>query len=118
MQFQVYGSPSLAKYRDFSFTPTPNPGAKRPPFNGKRCFGVDLREYPRLDKLQLDFVVDAFAKAPYKESFFNSFFTNLAGTEALQAQIEKGMSAADIAKTWEKGLKEYDLMRQAYLLYE
>ncbi|BAO55468.1 yzbB [Nonlabens marinus S1-08] len=118
MQFQVYGSPSLAKYRNFSFTPTPNAGAKRPPFNGKKCFGVDLREYPRLNKLQLEFVVDAFAKAPYKESFFNSFFTNLAGTEKLQAQIEKAMSAEAIAATWESDLKAYDQMRQAYLLYE
>jgi len=118
MQFQVYGSPSLAKYRDFSFTPTPNAGSKRPPFNGKKCFGVDLRSYPRLDKLQLDFLVDAYAKAPYKESFFNSFFTNLAGTELLQTQIEKGMSAPEIAATWEQGLKEYDQMRQPYLLYE
>lgn len=118
MQFQVYGSPSLAKYRGFSFTPTPNQSAKRPMFNGKECFGVDLREYPRLDKLQLSFLVDAFAKAPYKKSFFNSFFTNLAGTEKLQAQIVKGMSATEIENTWEQGLKKYDLMRQPYLLYE
>ncbi len=118
MQFQVYGSPSLAKYRDFSFTPTPGYGSKRPPFNGKKCFGVDLREYPKLDKLQLDFLVDAYAKAPYKETFFNSFFTNLAGTKNLQAQIEKGMSAAAISQTWQQGLKEYDKMRQPYLLYE
>jgi uncharacterized protein YbbC (DUF1343 family) len=114
----VYGSPSLAKYRGFSFTPTPNQSAKRPMFNGKECFGVDLREYPRLDKLQLSFLVDAFAKAPYKKSFFNSFFTNLAGTEKLQAQIVKGMSATEIENTWEQGLKKYDLMRQPYLLYE
>lgn len=118
MQFQVYGSPSLAKYQGFSFTPTPNEGAKRPLFNGKRCFGVDLRDHPRLDKIELEFLVDAYAKAPYKQSFFNSFFTNLAGTTTLQAQIEKGMNADEIAATWEQGLKDYDQMRQAYLIYE
>jgi len=117
MQFQVYGSPSLAKYRDFAFTPTPNRGAKRPMFNGKKCFGVDLRDHPKLDQLKLDFVVDAFAKAPYKESFFNSFFTKLAGTEKLQKQIENGMSAAEIRATWQNGLQQYDSMRQSYLLY-
>ncbi|AZQ45176.1 DUF1343 domain-containing protein [Nonlabens ponticola] len=118
MQFQVYGSPSLAKYRDFSFTPTPNVGAKRPMFNGKRCFGVDLRDYPKLDKIELEFLVDAYSKAPYKQAFFNDFFTKLAGTTVLQEQIEKGMSAEEITSTWQDGLKEYNEMRQAYLLYE
>lgn len=117
MQFQVYGSPSLAKYQDFSFLPTPNKGAKRPLHNGKKCFGVDLRKHPRLDYLKLDFVVDAFAKAPYKSKFFNSFFTKLAGTEKLQEQIEAGMTADEIRATWQEDLKSYDLMRKPYLLY-
>jgi len=117
MQFQVYGSPSLAKYNEFSFTPTPSAGAKRPKFNSKRCFGVDLREHERLDYLKIDFVVDAFAKAPYKENFFNSFFTKLAGTEKLQAQIKKGMSADEISASWEDGLEEYSEIRNKYLLY-
>ncbi len=117
MQFQVYGSPSLVKYTDFSFTPTPSPGAKRPLFNGKKCFGVDLRNYEKLDRLNLDFVVDAFAKAPYKASFFNSFFTKLAGTKTLQDQIEKGMTAEEIAQTWQPGLKEFALIRDKYLIY-
>ncbi|MEN8899803.1 MAG: DUF1343 domain-containing protein [Nonlabens sp.] len=118
MQFQVYGSPSLVKYTGFEFTPTPNVGAKRPLFNGKKCYGVDLRKHPKLDRLKLDFLVDAFAKAPYKSKFFNSFFTKLAGTETLQAQIEKGMSAKEIAATWKKGLEDYQKIRVKYLLYE
>ncbi len=118
MQFQVYGSPSLVKYTDFDFTPTPNLGAKRPLFNGKKCYGVDLRDYKKLDHIELDFLVDAFAKAPYESKFFNSFFTNLAGTKTLQAQIEKGMSAKEIAATWKKGLEEYQKIRLKYLLYE
>lgn len=118
MQFQVYGSPSLAKYRDFAFTPTPNRGAKRPMFNGKKCFGVDLREYPKLDRLNLEFLIDAYAKAPYKQSFFNSFFTKLAGTDILQKQIEKGMSASEIASTWEQGLEDFKKIREKYLIYE
>lgn len=118
MQFQVYGSPSLVKYTDFEFTPTPNVGAKRPLFNGKKCYGVDLRNHEKLDHIELEFLVDAFAKAPYKSKFFNSFFTKLAGTKTLQAQIEKGMSALEIAATWEKGLEEYQKIRGKYLLYE
>ncbi|GAK99242.1 alternate gene name: yzbB [Nonlabens ulvanivorans] len=73
MQFQVYGSPVLAKYRDFSFTPTPNEGAKRPLHNGKKCFGVDLRSYPKLDQINLDFLIDAYAKAPSKKNFLIHF---------------------------------------------
>jgi uncharacterized protein YbbC (DUF1343 family) len=118
MQFQVYGSPSLVKYTDFAFTPTPNVGAKRPLFNGKKCYGVDLREYKKLDHLELEFLVDAFAKAPFKQNFFNSFFTKLAGTKTLQAHIEKGMSAQEIAATWEEGLEDYQKIRVKYLLYE
>ena len=118
MQFQVYGSPSLVKYTDFEFTPTPNVGAKRPLFNGKKCYGVDLRNHEKLDHIELEFLVDAFAKAPYKSKFFNSFFTKLAGTKTLQAQIEKGMSALEIAATWEKGLEEYQKIRGKYLLYK
>ncbi|MFT5925555.1 MAG: hypothetical protein ACI9WL_000291 [Rubritalea sp.] len=118
MQFQVYGSPSLVKYTDFAFTPSPNVGAKRPLFNGKKCYGVDLREYKKLDHLELEFLVDAFAKAPFKQNFFNSFFTKLAGTKTLQDQIEKGRSAQEIAATWEKGLEDYQEIRVKYLLYE
>jgi uncharacterized protein YbbC (DUF1343 family) len=118
MQFQVYGSPSLVKYTDFAFTPSPNVGAKRPLFNGKKCYGVDLREYKKLDYLELEFLVDAFAKAPFKQNFFNSFFTKLAGTKTLQTQIEKGRSAQEIAATWKKGLEDYQKIRVKYLLYE
>ncbi len=118
MQFQVYGSPSLVRYDGFAFTPSPNLGAKRPKFNGKKCYGVDLREHPKLEKLILDFVVDAFAKAPTKTNFFNSFFTKLAGTEQLRKQIESGMTAGEISATWEAGIKDYLFMRQKYLLYD
>lgn len=118
MQFQVYGAPSLAKYQEFSFTPTPNLGAKRPLHNGKKCFGVDLRKHPKLDQIQLDFLVDAYSKAPYPRNFFNSFFTKLAGTEKLQVQIESGMTADDIRATWQEDLITFNNMRQAYLIYK
>lgn len=117
MQFQVYGAPQLVRYQDFSFTPTPNVGAKRPKHNGKKCFGVDLRDEPRLSMLNLEYVVDAFAKAPTKEKFFNSFFTKLAGTQLLQQQIESGMSASQIRETWQPGLSSYLNIRKKYLLY-
>lgn len=117
MQFQVYGSPQLAKYQDFAFTPTPKPGAKRPLHNGKKCFGMDLRDHPKLDQLKLDFLVDAFAKAPTKRNFFNSFFTKLAGTTSLQEQIEAGKTAEEIRASWQPGLTNFKETRAKYLLY-
>ncbi len=117
MQFQVYGSPQLAKYQDFAFTPTPNVGAKRPLHNGKKCFGMDLRTHPKLDQLKLDFLVDAFAKAPSKRNFFNSFFTKLAGTKILQQQIEAGKTAEEIRASWQQGLATFKATRSQYLIY-
>jgi uncharacterized protein YbbC (DUF1343 family) len=117
MQFQVYGSPSLVKYTDFSFIPTPNEGAKRPLFNGKKCYGVDLRTYEKLNRLELSFLIDAYTKAPYKQKFFNDFFTKLAGTKNLQYQIEKGMSAQEISITWQPGLESFKKIRSKYLIY-
>ena len=119
MQFQVYGAPFLAKYRDqFSFTPSPNVGAKRPLHNGKKCFGRDLRNVAVADQLDLGYLIDAYQKTAVKDGFFNSFFTKLAGTQKLQQQIEQGMSEEEIRATWQKGLEDYDRMRQQYLIYE
>ncbi|GAK93023.1 YzbB protein [Nonlabens ulvanivorans] len=76
-----------------------------------------MRSHPKLDQINLDFLIDAFAKAPSKKNFFNSFFTNLAGTDNLQKQIEAGMTASEIRASWQEGLEAYDVMRQPYLLY-
>ena len=45
------------------------------------------------------------------------FFTKLAGTKKLQEQNEKGYSYQEIRKTWLKGLNDYDVLREKYLLY-
>jgi uncharacterized protein YbbC (DUF1343 family) len=116
-QFQMYGAPFLVGY-DFSFIPTPMPGAKRPKHNGKRCFGQDLSDSPRLSSIRLDYLIDAFAKAPTKTDFFTPFFTKLAGTENLQQQIEQGKTAEEIAQSWQNGLESYKKIRAKYLLYE
>jgi uncharacterized protein YbbC (DUF1343 family) len=49
--------------------------------------------------------------------FFNSFFTKLAGTKILQQQIENGISENKIRKSWKKGLKEFKVKRDKYLIY-
>jgi len=116
-QFQIYGSPFLSKSA-FSFTPKPNEGAKDPVHNGKLCNGEDLTEIEKVSKLELKWLLKAYNETSDKSKFFNSFFTKLAGTKKLQAQIESGASETEIRKSWEKGLNDFKDMRKKYLIYE
>jgi len=119
MQFQVFGAPSLPeRFYEFSFTPQSNEGAKNPKFKGEVCHGKDLRNYPQLDKINLEWLLEAYVANGKKKDFFTSFFTTLAGTKKLQEQIEKGYTAREIRKTWVDGLKDFEKMRSKYLLYE
>ncbi|MDN3674671.1 DUF1343 domain-containing protein [Flavobacterium branchiarum] len=115
-QFQIYGSPFLTK-TNFSFTPKPNFGAKDPLYNGKECFGEDLTAYPKLTKLELKWLINAYQNTSDKTKFFNPFFTKLAGTKKLQQQIESGISESKIRKTWQKDLESFKKMRMTYLIY-
>lgn len=115
-QFQIYGSPYLAK-TNFSFTPKPNFGAKDPLYNGKECFGEDLTAYPKLNQLELKWLIKAYQNTSDKTKFFNPFFTKLAGTKKLQEQIENGTSEDQIRKSWQKDLEAFKKMRTKYLLY-
>ncbi len=115
-QFQIYGSPFLAK-NDFSFTPIPNFGSKEPVYKNKLCFGEDLTTIPIVEKLELKWLIKAYNSTTDKSKFFNDFFTKLAGTKKLQQQLEKGMSEEEIRKSWEKGLNDYKVMRKKYLIY-
>ena len=118
MQFQVFGAPSLpaSKYT-FDYTPQSNEGAKDPKFKGQLCHGKDLRKEPRLDKINLDWLINAYNANGKKKDFFNSFFVKLAGTKKLQQQIEDGMSAEAIRDSWKDGLAKFEKVREMYLLY-
>lgn len=118
MQFQIFGAPSLpaSKY-PFQFAPTANEGAKYPKFMGELCNGSDLRETPRLSRLNLTWLIEAHQNYEKQNEFFNSFFTNLAGTKKLQEQIKSGIPFSEIQASWSEGLEKYDAMRQPYLLY-
>ena len=116
-QFQVYGSPFLPKTK-FSFTPSPNEGAKDPMYNGKVCFGKDLTNVEKPKKLELKWLIEAYSKTEDKSKFFISFFTKLAGTKKLQEQIENGTSETEIRKSWEQGLNNFKQTRKKYLIYK
>ena len=68
--------------------------------------------------INLQWLLDAFTNYPDKKEFFNPFFTKLAGTKALQNQIELGYTHRDIRKTWQPALKKFKKIRSKYLLYE
>lgn len=115
-QFQHYGSPFLPD-TGYCFTPRPNLGAKDPLYNGRECYGEDLMNHPKLDRLELKWLIRAYQDTEDKSRFFNSYFTKLAGTTRLQQQIESGMSAAEIRASWESGLIEFGKVRARYLIY-
>jgi uncharacterized protein YbbC (DUF1343 family) len=96
----------------------PNDGAKYPKFKAKKCNGLDLRKTAYLTEIKLDYLINAYNDSPNKADFFNKFFTRLAGTEKLQAQIIAGKSATAIKTTWQDDLNAFKLIRSKYLLYK
>jgi uncharacterized protein YbbC (DUF1343 family) len=115
-QFQIFGSPFLPKTK-FNFTPKPNFGAKEPLYNGQICYGKDLSTYKKVNQLELKWLINAYKMTPNKTTFFNAFFTKLAGTKKLQQQIESGISENSIRKSWKNGLKDFKTKRAKYLIY-
>ncbi|MEY4432258.1 MAG: hypothetical protein RLZZ44_388 [Bacteroidota bacterium] len=115
-QFQIYGSPFLP-HTGFSFTPEPNFGAKEPMHKGVSCFGEDLTTTEPVTQIELKWLIRAYNATEDKTTFFNPFFTKLAGTQTLQLQIEEGISERKIKKSWKPGLDQFKEIRKKYLLY-
>lgn len=115
-QFQIYGSPYLPKTK-FSFIPKPNIGAQNPFYNEIECYGEDLSTVAKVNQLELKWLIKAYLSTNDKTKFFNSFFTKLAGTKKLQAQIENNVSEANIRASWKEGLQQFKAMRTNYLIY-
>ncbi|PNQ73712.1 DUF1343 domain-containing protein [Hanstruepera neustonica] len=118
-QFQVFGSPYLNnQIFKFQYTPESNDGAKYPKHEGKVCYGMDLSDTKKLDRLDLSYLIQAFKNTANQNQFFIDFFTKLAGTKKLQQQIENGLTEEAIKASWVEGLKDYRNMRKPYLLYD
>ena len=119
MQFQIFGSPLLPKEKyGFQYTPEPNFGAKYPKHQGENCNGLDLRNTPRLDRIDLKWLIEAYTDFKDKSKFFNtSSFTIHSGTEKLKQQIEQGYSFREIRKTWLNDLENFKNIRKQYLIY-
>jgi uncharacterized protein YbbC (DUF1343 family) len=118
-QFQVYGSPFIAdEANNYCFTPKPNEGAKHPLYEGVKCCGFDLSNEESLNEIHLNYLIKTYASTLNKKDFFNTFFTKLAGTKKLQQQIEAGLTENEIKATWQKGLEQFKITRNNYLLYQ
>ncbi|MCC6726702.1 MAG: DUF1343 domain-containing protein, partial [Saprospiraceae bacterium] len=91
-QFQVIGAPD-ATVGDYTFTPSPKPGATSPPQQGKLCRGYDLsglsvdslRQHKKID---LSFLLKFYQDYPDKSKFFlkTAHFDALAGSAELKQQ--------------------------------
>lgn len=116
MQFQLYGHPEYPN-NSFAFTPSPNAGSKYPKLDGERCYGVDLRGVTVSDQLDLQWLLDAYAKTAKKEGFFLSGFERLSGTSSLRQQILEGTPPTAIRASWQPDLDAFKQQRKKYLLY-
>ncbi|MFB2120668.1 exo-beta-N-acetylmuramidase NamZ domain-containing protein [Parapedobacter sp. 2B3] len=129
--FTMVGGPMYRGIYDFSYTPVSMPGrAEDPIYQDQTCYGMDLRDED-LEKLvaakqiNLDWIIELYAKFPDKAQFFDRSIHRqignidyLAGVYEFKKQIEAGVAAAEIRKSWEPGLEAYKTMRKQYLLYK
>ena len=116
MQFQIFGHPELPQ-TNFSFTPRPNYGSKNPKLKDQLCHGVDLRNFERPKKIELQWLIQAYRGFPDKAHFFKKGFYRIAGNKKIQKQLAQGMNEQQIRKTWEKDLNKFREIRKKYLIY-
>ncbi len=119
--YLTIGHPEFTNHA-FSFVPHPDLGARNPKYNGKRCYGIDLREYPydsliSSKKIDIGLIQRVYRQMNRSEDFFNDSFNYHAGNSLLKEQIIKGLSVEEIRQSWESDLVKYRVLRKKYLLY-
>ena len=119
--FQCIGYPGNP-VGSFRFTPEPKPGAQAPPYEGRECRGLDLREfgefYPRLrGALYPQWLIGMYEEAPDQAEFFTPFFDMLAGGPVLRQQLQAGWDEKRIRASWQHDLDAFRKLREGYLLY-
>ncbi|MDE7452064.1 MAG: DUF1343 domain-containing protein [Paramuribaculum sp.] len=118
--FTIYGHPKM-RSGDFYFTPESRPGAKNPPQLGKRCRGHNLRgmseEEMIAQRVNFEYVIDAYNSMGKPADFFTSFFELLAGNAKIRKMIESGATAEEIRASWSDEVAAFKAKRKPYLLY-
>jgi uncharacterized protein YbbC (DUF1343 family) len=117
--FQQFGASFLdATKFNHRYTPTPKSGASNPKEKEKECYGLDLRNHPKLNRVNIDWMIQAYRNSHEPEKFFlDPGFRRHAGTKSLQLQIEKGMSASKIRDSWQADIQKFLKIREQYLIY-
>ncbi|MCX7955366.1 MAG: DUF1343 domain-containing protein [Bacteroidales bacterium] len=116
--FQFIGHPLLKDIYKFYFIPKPKQGAIKPLYEGKKCFGLDLRN-ANDSTFTLKYLIELYKNFPDKDNFFNSYFDKLIGNKEIKNLIKENILNEDsIRKTWEKDLIYYKTIRKKYLLYD
>lgn len=131
--FEVYGHPDMTG-QPFSFTPESIPGATRPRYLGRVCWGKDLRGLP-LDTLlsrgiDFSYVIDAYRNLGIGDPFFGKddlgdHFELLTGTRRVREAIESAGEDespealnARIKAGWADEVAAFKELRKQYLLYD
>lgn len=117
LPFQIIGHPAYSE-KQFSFTPTPNPGAKNPPLKGETCYGLDLSSLDPIPNFTLSYLINFYNDMKDDGAFFNNYFNTLAGNASLQEQIKAGLNEAEIMASWEADINDFKEKRRQYLLYK
>ena len=116
MQFQIYGNPKFPK-SEFKFTPKPNFGSKNPKHNGVLCYGKDLRNTKKGNKINIKWLIESYNKYPDKKNFFLNGFDRISGDSSLKKQIISGWNHIQIRRTWNEKLEKFKIIRKKYLIY-
>ena len=117
--FECIGLPN-STIGTYEFTPKSIPGvADNPPQKDMLCKGFLLsNEAENIGKLNLKWLIDFYQASTDTAHFFIPFFDKLAGSSDLRNQIIKGLSAAEIEKSWQPNLVKFKAMRKKYILYK
>ncbi len=116
--FQIIGYPD-SKLGRYSFIPRSIQGkAVDPPQKDVLCFGEDLRDV-KAPCFSLRYFIRYYRKLKNDSRFkFNEHWFNLLiGNDRVSRLIKEGKGEKEIAKSWEKELTVYKVMRKKYLLY-
>lgn len=118
--FECFGHPDLegCEGYGFRFTPRSMAGAREPLYEGRTCYGVDLRDGEEAPRgLSLEWLVAAYRAMNIGEAFFTPMFEKLIGVDWVRPMIVQGASAGEIAARWREDAEAFRERRRPYLLY-
>ena len=120
-------APSLfgLTYEPYTFTPVSIPGKSTyPKYQDEECQGLRFTNRvsgDNLFKAGLGILTLMYEEASEQEpnkSFFTGNFERWAGNTELEGQIKKGIEVENIWASWQEGIRDFQAIREKYLIYE